>query len=176
MLVLIGVFVAAAILSLLVVALGQPKHFRVERSSVMNAPAAVVFAEVNDLQRWGAWSPWAKMDPTCLYSFEGPQAGVGSTASWNGNSKVGAGNMTITESRPNEFIALKMNFLKPFKGEATCDFTFSETDEQTRVTWAMHGKNNFLGKVMSVVMNCDKMVGGQYEKGLANLKQIVEAR
>ena len=94
---------------------------------------------------------------------------------WVGNNKVGQGSMTITESRPDDFIRFKLEFLKPFAATNTAEFTFNYENDQTTVTWTMYGKNNFMGKAIGLVMNCEKMVGGQFEKGLATLKSVVEA-
>ena len=94
---------------------------------------------------------------------------------WAGNNKVGQGSMMITENRPDEFIQFKLEFLKPFKATNTAEFTFNSENNQTTVTWSMYGKNNFMGKAMGLIMSCDKMLGGQFEKGLATLKSVVEA-
>src|SRR6476619_7472628 len=108
----LGILVGLAGVLAVVVAL-QPSHFRVERTATISAPAGVVFAQVNDLQKWEAWSPWAKLDPAVKNTFEGPSAGKGAVFAWDGNDKVGAGRMTITESRPNELIRLELVFVRP---------------------------------------------------------------
>jgi carbon monoxide dehydrogenase subunit G len=128
---------------------------------------------VNDFHNWQAWSPWAKMDPTAKNSFAGTPSGEGALFSWAGNNKVGEGRMTIMESRPSESIRIKLEFLKPFQATNTAEFTFQPTGEGTLVTWSMSGKNSFMAKAVVLVMNCDKMVGGQFEQGLANLKDVV---
>jgi uncharacterized protein YndB with AHSA1/START domain len=170
------ILIALAVIAVVFVVLvsQQPSEFRVTRSLAMSAPASAVFAQVNDLHKWKAWSPWAKMDPNATETHEGPAAGTGSKMSWAGNMKVGEGSMTITESRPNELIRFKLEFLKPMAATNTAEFTFTPHGNQTLVTWSMSGHNNFIGKAMGLVMNCDKMVGGQFENGLANLKSIVE--
>jgi uncharacterized protein YndB with AHSA1/START domain len=154
----------------------RPDDFRVTRSAVMSAPAQTVFEQVIDLHKWEAWSPWAKLDPAAKNSFDGPPSGTGASMSWEGNNKVGKGSMTIMENRPGEFIKFKLEFLKPFKATNTAEFAFKPDGSQTRVTWSMSGKNNFMGKAMSLVMDCDKMVGGQFEQGLASMKSIVEKK
>ena len=158
-----------------VVVIMQPSDFRISRSITVNAPPPAVFAQVNDFHKWEAWSPWAKMDPNCKFSYEGPAAGKGAIFRWDGNMDVGTGNMTITESRPSDLILIRLEFLKPMQGVNTTEFTFKPDAGQTKVSWTMTGKNNFVGKAFSLFMDCDKMVGGQFDKGLATLKSIAEA-
>jgi Polyketide cyclase / dehydrase and lipid transport len=167
--------VGSAILIFLVIVSFQPNEFRVMRSLAMNAPAERVFAQVNVLKNWDAWSPWAKIDPEMKTGFEGREAGPGAEMSWEGNSDVGKGEMEITDSRPHEFIRLKLTFLEPMESTQTAEFTFEETAGKTRVTWTMYGSNNFLGKAVGLIFNCKKMVGEQFEKGLASLKKVAEA-
>ena len=169
-LIAIGVIV---VVFLLVVAL-QPAEFRVVRSASMSAPPPVVFAQVNDFHKWEAWSPWEKLDPALKRTYEGPSEGTGAIYRWVGNNQVGQGSMTITESRPSDLIRIKLEFLKPFASTADTEFTFKPEGNQTAVTWSMAGKNNFLAKAMCLFMNMDKMVGGQFEQGLAQMKSLVE--
>jgi uncharacterized protein YndB with AHSA1/START domain len=154
----------------------QPSEFRVTRSLAISAPASAVFAQVNDLHKWKAWSPWAKLDPDATETHEGPAAGKGAIMKWSGNMKVGEGVMAITESRPNDRIVFQLDFVKPMPASNIAEFTFTPQGHQTLVTWSMSGHNNFIGKAMGLVMNCDKMIGGQFEKGLADLNSIVEKR
>lgn len=152
----------------------QPSDFRVTRSATIAAPPEAVFSQVNDLHRWEAWSPWAKLDPAAKSTYEGPAAGVGAAFSWAGNRQVGEGRMTITESRPNDLIRMNLEFMKPFKATNITEFTFKPEGNRTVVAWTMSGKNNFLSKAIGLFMDCDKMVGGQFEKGLAQMKSIAE--
>ncbi|MGH8019458.1 MAG: SRPBCC family protein [Opitutaceae bacterium] len=165
--ILIGIAIVVVIL--VVVVAMQPAAFRVSRTAVLRAPAAAVFAQVNDFHKWEAWSPWAKIDPAMKETFEGAPAGVGAVYFWAGNSKVGAGRMEILESRPNELIRIRLDFIKPFKSTNTAEFTFVPEDDATRVTWTMEGKNNFVAKAMGLFMSMDTMIGGQFEQGLAQL-------
>jgi uncharacterized protein YndB with AHSA1/START domain len=153
----------------------QPAQFRVTRTGIISAPPAAVFAQVNDLHMWEGWSPWAKLDPAAKKSHEGPAAGVGAVYRWAGNRKVGEGSMTIIESRPAELIRFKLEFLKPFKGTNTAEFTFQPEGNQTAVTWSLSGKNSFTSKAMGFIVNSDKRIGSQFEQGLADLKFMVEA-
>lgn len=164
----------ALVAIVLVIAAFQPSEFRVTRSAIIAAPAATVFAEVNDFHRWQGWSPWEKLDPAMKRTFDGAAAGLGAGYAWEGNSEVGSGRMTITESRPAERILIKLEFLKPMPGICPTEFTFRPEGGATKVTWTMSGTNNYLGKIFCLFMNMDKMVGGQFEQGLANLKALTE--
>ena len=165
-----------AVIVFLIAAALQPADFTITRSAVVNAPPATVFEQVNDYHKWQAWSPWAKMDPAMKQTFEGPAAGTGASYSWVGNSKVGEGRMTITESEPAKHVAMRLEFLKPFAATNTADFTLAPEGGGTKVTWAMTGKKNFMSKAFGLVMNMDKLVGADFEKGLNNLKEIVEKK
>ncbi len=166
---------AAVVAIFLIVVASQPSEFRVTRSASIPAPVSVVFEQVNDLHKWQAWSPWAKMDPAAKVSFAGPSAGVGASFSWAGNEKIGEGRMTITESRPGELVRFKLEFKKPFEGTNDAEFTFKPQDNGTAVSWSMSGQNNFLFKAVGLFMNCDKMVGDQFEEGLRNLTAVSAA-
>ncbi|MDD2765415.1 MAG: SRPBCC family protein [Opitutaceae bacterium] len=162
------------IVFVIVVAL-QPSDFRITRSATIAAPPAVVFAQVNDLHKFQTWSPWAKIDPAAKTTYEGPPAGSGAVFRWDGNGKVGVGTMTVTESRPAERVAFRLDFLRPFKGTNTAVFTFKPEGGKTAVTWTMTGKSTFIPRAICLFMSMDKMVGGQFEQGLASLKSIAEA-
>lgn len=173
---LIAAAILAAIAAVLVIIIAvQPSSFRVARSATMAAPPAVVFAQVNDFQKWQAWSPWAKLDPAAKNTFEGPAAGTGAIFRWAGNNDVGEGKMTIVESRPRELVRFRLEFYKPMAGICDAEFTFKPVGDQTTVAWTMTGRNNFIAKAMCLAMDMDQMVGGQFEKGLASIKSIVEA-
>jgi hypothetical protein len=164
----IAVFVAI----LMIVIAMQPGKFRITRSLTIPAPATALFEQVNDFHKWQAWSPWARMDPTAKNTFAGASSGEGAIFSWVGNNQVGEGKMTLIESRPCESIRIKLDFLKPFQASHTSEFTFAPLGETTLVTWSMWGQNNFMAKAVVLVMNCDKMIGGQFEKGLINLREV----
>ena len=166
---------AAIAIVVVVVVAARPAEFRVARTARIAAPPAAVFAQVNDFHKWDAWNPWATLDPAMKQSYEGAPAGAGAVYTWAGNSQVGEGRMTLTESRPSDLIRIKMEFLKPFAGTSTAEFTFRPEGDQTVVTWSMEGRNNFMAKAIHLVMNMDKMIGGQFEKGLAQMKAVAEA-
>ncbi|MFD0894956.1 SRPBCC family protein [Luteolibacter ambystomatis] len=167
---------AAVVIVFLAVAAFQSPDCRISRSAVVAAPPATVFEQINDYHKWVDWSPWAKMDPAMKQTFEGPPAGTGAIYSWAGNSKVGEGRMTITESDPAKRVSMRLEFLKPFAATNTAEFTLAPEANGTRVTWTMIGKKNFAMKAMGLLMNMDKLVGADFEKGLSNLKEIVEKK
>ena len=152
----------------------QPAEFRVTRSTSIAAPPEAVFAQVNDFHRWQAWSPWAKLDPNAKNTFEGPSSGTGAGFTWAGNKEIGEGRMTITESRPTELVRIKLDFVKPFESTCTTEFTLKSEGQQTSLTWSMFGEHSFVEKAFCLFMNMDKMVGGDFEKGLAQIKTISE--
>lgn len=153
----------------------RPAEFRVVRTATVSAPAPAVFALVNDFHNWAAWSPWAKLDPAMKQSYEGAAAGTGAVYTWAGNREVGEGRMTMTESRPPDLIRIKLEFLKPFAATNTAEFAFKPEGDRTQVTWSMFGRNNFVGKAVCLVMNMDKTLGGEFDKGLAAMKSVAEA-
>jgi uncharacterized protein YndB with AHSA1/START domain len=167
---------AAGVAVLCVFIAMQPDDFNVSRSTTMAATPDAVFSQVNDFHNWEAWSPWAKLDPNSKSTFEGPTSGEGSKFSWDGNSDVGAGSMTILESKPNERVRIKLDFVRPFEGTSDVVFTLKPEGDNTAVTWSMAGKNNFVAKAIGLVIDCDTMIGESYETGLANIKSIVEAK
>jgi uncharacterized protein YndB with AHSA1/START domain len=175
--ILIGMAAVAAVLVLGFVAAVamKPNEFRVSRSATMAAPAERVFAQVNDFHKWDAWSPWAKLDPNAKNSFSGPDAGERATFGWSGNEQVGEGKMTITESKPNELIRLKLIFTKPMEDSSDTEFTFKPEGTGTKVTWTMSGVyKDFMSKAICMCMNMDKMMGEKFDEGLASMKAIVE--
>ena len=155
----------------------RPDAYHVERSTTVDAPAATVFAQIDDLSIWKEWSPWEKKDPGMKRTYSATPSGVGATYAWEGNKEVGKGKMTITESKLGEKVVEKLEFLEPFQSTATVSFALAaETPAATRVTWAMDGKHNFISKAFSVVKPMDGMIGKDFEAGLVNLKKVAEAK
>ena len=154
----------------------QPDDYRLTRQTVIAAPASAIFPHVNDLRQWQDWSPWAKLDPNAKISFEGPLAGPGAMFHWSGNDKIGAGTMTITESKSNERVATRTDFMRPFEGTSNSDFIFSESGGRTNVIWTMSGTHNFIGKAMCLMMSMESMLGPDFERGLAQLKLVSEGK
>jgi hypothetical protein len=170
--ILIGLVAVVAVFVIVVAV--QPSEFRVVRSATISAPASVPFTHVNDFRQWEAWSPWEKLDPNMKRVLGGSPSGVGASYFWSGNDEVGEGRMTIIESRPDEFIRIKLEFIKPFEMTSTTEFSFAPVGHQTEVKWMMYGENNFLGKAFCLFMDMDKAVGGDFEKGLAQMKSVTE--
>ena len=153
----------------------RPDTYAVERSAVVAAPPDVVFDYVNDFREWEAWSPFEKMDPRMRKTFSGPASGVGARYHWAGNSKAGEGRMEIAESERPERIAIAMEFLKPFESTAETRFTFEPVAQGTRVTWRISGENTTMGKAISLVASMDRMLGKEFEEGLAKLGTVAQA-
>lgn len=174
---MLPVIVALALIAILFLILiaGRPDDFIVSRATQIAAAPDQVFPHVNELKKWDAWSPWAKLDPNAKNTFAGPAAGVGSSMSWAGNRKVGAGRMTIAESRANELIRFNLEFLRPFQATNFALFTFKSVGSQTEVSWSMTGRNNLFFKLFGLFMDCDALVGKDFENGLARLKTVAEA-
>ena len=157
----------------------EAEGFRVERSILIEAPAGAAYGLVEDFHRWSQWSPYEGLDPALRRTFEGPERGVGAVYGWVGNNKVGNGRMEIVQAEPGRRLLIKLDFYKPFEAHNTAEFTFVPEGEATRVTWAMYGPemcgNSLMKFVMGLFFNMDKMVGGQFEQGLAKLKAAAEA-
>ncbi|WP_394824692.1 SRPBCC family protein [Pendulispora albinea] len=164
---------AVAVVFVLVVST-RPSTFHVERSVTVAAPAERAFAQVNDFHEWTGWSPYEKLDPQLRRTYEGAPAGVGAIYAWAGNGKAGEGRMTIEASDAPSRIAINLEFIEPFAATDTATFTFVPTAEGTKVTWAIDGTNNFVSKAFSLFMDMDKLIGGDFEAGLASLKAIAE--
>ncbi|MEY4388257.1 MAG: hypothetical protein RLY20_3540 [Verrucomicrobiota bacterium] len=173
---MLPILLALGILAILfiVIVAGQPDDFAMSRSARFAVAPEKVFPHINNLHHWQAWSPWAKLDPNAKNSFTGPDAGSGAAMAWEGNCKVGVGKMTVTDSQPNSIIRFRLDFQKPMQATHTAEFNLLPDAGGTVITWSMSGKNNLMGKIMGLFMNCEKMVAGQFDQGLANLKAIVE--
>lgn len=174
MLKIIGIVVALAIAGILILAAMQPDAFRFERKSTIKAPPEKIFAILNDFKQWGAWSPCEKKDPAMKRSFGAVTAGKGALYSWEGNKDVGKGSMEITGVEPPNKITILLKFIKPFEAQNTVNFVLTPAAGGTEVVWRMEGKSNFISKIMCLFMSMDKMVGPDFEAGLANLKSVAE--
>lgn len=162
-------FVLAALLAYITM---QPDEMVVTREMQINAPPGDVFPHVNNLGKWGAWSPWEKRDPNIKITLSGSEEGEGAAYHWIGNKDVGEGKMNIVESIPNEKVVINLEFIKPFRATNTTEFTFTPQDEGTLVTWKMTGKNPFMAKAFSLFMDMDKMIGNDFIEGLTSLKEL----
>jgi carbon monoxide dehydrogenase subunit G len=171
---IIAVIVALAAVVVLVLAARKPDHFRVQRSASIDAPPEQIFPLINDFHRWGAWSPYEHKDLGMKRIFSGAGSGRGSIYEWTGNSNVGSGRMEIVESSAPSKVTIQLDFLKPFEAHNIATFTMEPAGGATNVTWVMDGHTPFVGKIMHVFLNMDRMVGTDFEAGLANLKTAAE--
>lgn len=169
--ILIGV--SLVVLAVLVYATFQPDTFVLERRTTINASPDSVFAHVNDFHRWEAWSPWAKLDPNMQATYSGPSSGTGATYEWTGNSDVGKGRMTITESVPVSKVVIALDFIEPMAANNITTFELTPSGEGTEVVWRMEGRNNYLSKLMTTFVSMEKLVGPDFERGLSQLNATV---
>jgi Polyketide cyclase / dehydrase and lipid transport len=170
----IVIIIVVLVAGLLLYAATRPDTFRVRRSASINAPPEKVFALLNDFHRWGVWSPWEKMDPSMKRIYSGAANGKGAVYEWEGNRKVGQGRMEITESSPSAGVTIRLDFIKPFEAHNVAEFTLEADGGSTNVTWWMHGHLPYIAKVIHVFFNMDRIVGKDFETGLANLKAVAE--
>ena len=173
-LVIIAVILAIAIAAVLILAATKPGTLRVQRSVSIKAPPEKIYPYFEDFNRWAAWSPWEKLDPSMKRTFIGAPSGKGAAYAWEGNSKVGAGRMEIIESTPPAKLLVKLDFQKPFEGHNTAEYTLVPSAEGTRVTWAMYGPAPYISKLMGVFVSMDSMIGKDFEAGLANMRAAAE--
>jgi hypothetical protein len=174
MLKIIGSLLLFAIVIVLVLAALKPATFHIERRTVVNAPAEKIFPYLNDFRTWTVWSPWERKDPSMRREYGSSTSGVGATYAWNGDKNVGQGNMRIVESVFPSRLLIALNFIKPIEAHNTATFILTPVPGATEVTWSMDGPNTFVGKVFQVFLAMDKMVGPDFEAGLASLKAAAE--
>ena len=153
----------------------RPNELRVTRETLIAAPPERIFGHLVNLPGWRAWSPWEKKDPAMKRTYEGPESGPGAIYGWEGNKDVGSGRMEVKQATPFSKIVIDLHFLKPFEARNTVEFTLEPKGGATRVVWLMYGPAHFMSKLMGVFMNMDRMIGKDFEAGLANLKKAAEA-
>jgi hypothetical protein len=175
MLKIILITISTIIVVFLIIVTMQPSSYRVTRSLIIAAPSDAVFPHMNELKKWEAWNPWGKADPNMKLTYGGPAAGVGANYSWAGNNEVGEGRATIAESRPSESVKYKMEFFKPMSATSEMEFAFKPRGNQTEVTVTVTGEKNFMAKAFCLFVSMDKMIGGKFERALADLKAMVES-
>ena len=168
------VVVAVLVVGVLVVAAVRPDDFSVQRSASIQAPPEKIYPMLADFRQWPAWSPWEKLDPEMKRTLGGPASGPGATYAWQGSSKVGAGRMEIKEVTAPAQVRIQLDFIKPFEGHNVTDFALVPRGDTTEVTWLMRGPAPFVSKLMGVFVDMDKMIGKDFETGLANLKAAAE--
>jgi uncharacterized protein YndB with AHSA1/START domain len=172
--VIIAVIVAIAIAAVLILAATKPGTLRVQRSVSIKAPAETIFPLIHDFQQWRSWSPYENKDPAMKRTYGGAERGTGAVYAWDGDKNVGSGRMEILEASAPHKIVIKLDFFTPFEGHNTAEFTMLPQGDGTHVTWVMSGCSNFMARLIQVFMNLDKMIGKDFEAGLANLKKLTE--
>jgi hypothetical protein len=171
---IVVIVILIVVAGILIHAATKPNDFRVARSLTIKAPADRIYAQIADFKAWQAWSPYEKKDPAMKRTLSGAPSGKGAVYEWDGDKNVGTGRMEIIDASAPSKVAIKLDFLKPFEGHNTAEFTMVPAGEATNVTWAMYGPSPFMMKVMGTFMNMDKMIGDDFAVGLANLKTLVE--
>jgi hypothetical protein len=174
MIAIIAVILAIAIAVILILAANKPVTFRVQRAASIKAPAERIFPLINDFHQWGGWSPWEQKDPAMKRTFSGADSGKGAVYAWEGDKNVGTGRMEILDTSVPTKIVIKLDFFKPFEAHNTAEFTMLPQGDATNLTWLMHGPAPFMHRVMQLFMNFDKLIGKDFEAGLANLKKLTE--
>lgn len=169
-----AVALAVIVAGILVAAATRPDHFRIERATRISAPAEKIFHYVNDFHQWGVWSPWEKLDPAMKRSYAGPSSGTGAVYEWQGNGKVGQGRMQIIDASEPRHVLIQLDFLKPLAGHNRATFNFEPIGNDTRVVWTMEGPSPYVSKLMGLFFNMDRLIGADFETGLANLKATSE--
>jgi len=170
----IVIVLAIVVVVFLVFVASRPSSYRIARSTTIFAPAAAIFPHINDLLKFAVWSPWLKMDPKVKVTYEGPAAGVGAASTWVGNNQIGEGRQTIVESKTNELVRIKLEFVKPMAGVAMTELALKPEGGGTQITWSISGENGFVSKIFCLLMSQEKMIGEPFEKGLTDLKTLVE--
>jgi uncharacterized protein YndB with AHSA1/START domain len=170
----IAIIVAVLVVVILIYAATRPDTFRIARSTSIKAPPEKVFPLVSDLHNFNIWNPFAKKDLNAKGTYSGPESGVGSAYAWEGNKNVGKGSMEVAQLTPPSEVVYKLDFISPFEAHNTATFTLVPEGENTQVTWTMAGPQPFMAKLMGVFMDCEKMVGPDFETGLAALKALAE--
>jgi uncharacterized protein YndB with AHSA1/START domain len=170
----VAIILAVAILAVLGLAASRPNDFRVERAIAIQAPAEKIFPFIDDFRNWPRWSPYENKDPAMTRKLSGAATGPGAVYEWAGNKNVGAGRMEIVETTPPARIVIKLDFIRPFEGHNFAEFTLQPAGDATRVTWAIRGACNGIAKVMGLFFSMDRMIGKDFEAGLASLKAAAE--
>ena len=171
---IIAIVLAIAIAIVLILAATKPDTFSVQRSATIKAPPEKIYPLLSDFNLWKGWSPWENRDPAMKRTYSGAAAGEGAVYAWDGDKNVGSGRMEILDASAPSKIVIKLDFLTPFEAHNTAEFTMLPQGDATNLTWLMHGPAPFISKLMHVFMNIDRMVGKDFEAGLANLKRLTE--
>jgi uncharacterized protein YndB with AHSA1/START domain len=165
---------ALAIAALLIYAATRPDTLQVQRSARIAAPAEKIFPLINDMRSFNRWNPYEKKDPQLKGSYSGPAAGPGAAYRFEGNKEVGKGSLEITESAPAALVAMRLDMQEPMAASNSIRFTLQPQGEATEVTWAMQGASPYIAKLFGIFIDMDKMIGRDFEAGLASLKTLAE--
>jgi uncharacterized protein YndB with AHSA1/START domain len=176
MLTIIAVAASGLLAVFLIRAALKPDTFEVLRALDITAPPQAVYDAISDFKKWREWSPWERLDPALKRTYGGADNGQGAVYAWEGNGKAGAGRMEIVETIHASHVKLNLDFFRPFKASNIVEFTLTEQNGGTRVTWHMHGPLNYMAKIIHGVFNMDKLVGRDFESGLSNLKSLTERK
>jgi hypothetical protein len=169
----ITLVIVVLVVAILAFAATKPDDFHVQRTTTINAPPEKIVGLIDDFHAWSSWSPFERLDPALKRTYSGPERGAGAIYEWDGNSQAGSGRMEIIDRSPSK-VEIALDFNRPFESHNIAEFTLEPKGASTDVTWAMHGPNLFIGKVMSVFVSMDDMVGSDFETGLQNLKALAE--
>jgi hypothetical protein len=164
-----------ALATLLLIAAAKPDTFRVERTATVQVPAERILALINDMRQFNTWNPYSRKDPAMRGRYEGPSSGPGAAYHFDGNRDVGKGSLRILDTAPHK-VTLQLHMVEPFECRNTVEFILSPQGGGTQVTWAMQGPAPYVSRLMGTVFNLDRMIGQDFEAGLASLKQIAETR
>lgn len=170
----IALLLVLAIGALLLYAASRPKVMAVQRSALIQAPAEKIHPLINDLHRFNTWNPYEKKDPAIKGSYRGPASGPGAGYDFEGNKDVGKGSLQITGAVVPASVTMELHMIEPMEGRNTIAFTLAPRGEATEVTWAMHGPSPFIARLAGVFFDMDRMIGRDFEAGLANLKSVAE--
>jgi len=170
----IAIIVVLLIGGVLLYAATQPDTFRIHRTASIKAPPDKIFALINDLRRFNTWNPYERKDPNLKGSYSGAVSGKGAVYAFAGNQDVGKGSVEITDSAPPHKVSMQLHMIEPMEARNNVEFTIEPRGDSTSVTWAMHGPVSYFGKIVHLFLNVDRMVGGDFEAGLANLKAVAE--
>ena len=169
----IAIAVAVIVAAILSYAAAKPDNFTLSRSATIAAPPQKVFSLISDLKAFNTWNPFAKQDSQIKIDYEGAASGVGATYAWQGDAS-GAGRMAITEAVAPSKVVMRLDFEKPMKATNRVEFTLMPKGTSTEVIWSMSGSMTYLHKLLTTFVSMDKMVGTQFEAGLADLKAAAE--
>ena len=169
-------YVAVVLAIFLVYVAMRPSEMLVSREIVIGAPAEVIFPYINNSKKANDWMPWKDSDPEVEMVYSGPDEGVGSKSNWNSKGQMGTGEALVVESVQHKVVKTQLTYTKPFQMSQLAEISLTPAESGTRVKWTVSGKVGFFFKLMGVFVSCDKMIGGEFEKGLSKLKHQVEGK